>query len=82
MWSDQVASAKDLARHSTRTKGKAQEKMGGQHERVYWLETGVRAAEDRQRWRKNVADVSSGAPGGQVSKCYVGMVFKWNADVV
>ena len=68
MWSDQVASVKDLARHSIRAKGKAQEKMGGQHERVDWLETStaVRAAEDRQRWRKNVADVSSGAPGGQV----------------
>ena len=53
MWSDQVASAKDLAteRHSARAKGKTRENTGGQHQRGDWPETStaVRAAEDRQR---------------------------------
>ena len=44
---------------------KAKEKTGRQHQRVYRSRlhnSSQRAAEDRQRWQKIVADVSNGAP--------------------
>ena len=53
-------------RHCTREKkkGKTKEKRGRQHQRVAGLDfnSSQRAAEDRHRRRKIVADVSSGAP--------------------